>query len=65
VSTPGKSIGDLIAELPEEERFILELHIVKGIAPAKIADALGVPIRAVESVITTGKSRLITALNQG
>lgn len=65
MSAQGKSIGDLIAELPEEERFILELHLVKGIPAIKIADALGVPLRAVESVITTGKSRLISALNQG
>jgi len=65
MSNQGKSIGDLIAELPEEERFILQLHLVKGISPAKIADALGVSPRAVESVITAGKSRLITALNEG
>ena len=65
MSGEGKSIGELIAELPEEERFILDLHLVKGIPANKIAEALGVPPRAVESVITSGKSRLITALNQG
>jgi DNA-directed RNA polymerase specialized sigma24 family protein len=31
----------------------------------EIAEALGVPERAVQSVITSGKSRLLSALNQG
>jgi len=34
-------------------------------SPEEIAQTLGVPERAVQSVITSGKSRLLSALNPG
>jgi RNA polymerase sigma factor (sigma-70 family) len=58
-------IADLLANLPEEERFILTLHYLKGLSAQEIAKTLGVPERAVISVITSGKARLLSALNEG
>ena len=58
-------ISELLASLPEEERFILSMHYLKGMTEKEIAQTLGVPERAVVSVITSGKSRLLSALNEG
>jgi RNA polymerase sigma factor (sigma-70 family) len=58
-------IADLLATLPDEERFILSMHYLKGMSEKEIADALAVPERAVISVITSGKTRLLSALNEG
>jgi len=58
-------LSDLLASLPEEERIILSMHYLKSMSEAQIAKTLGVPERAVSSVITSGKSRLISALNKG
>ncbi len=55
----GKTIAELINTLPEEERLILTLHLVRMISAAKIAEKLGVPERAVITVIASGRSRLI------
>lgn len=54
-----KTIADLIATLPEEEHLILTLHLVNMISATEIAEKLGVPERAVTSVITSGRLRLI------
>jgi RNA polymerase sigma factor (sigma-70 family) len=59
------AISELLASLPEEERIILTMHYIRGLSAEQIANALGVPERAVTSVITIGKSRLLSALNQG
>jgi RNA polymerase sigma factor (sigma-70 family) len=59
------AITQLLESLPEEERIILTMHYIRGLSNLEIAELLGVPERAVESVITTGKSRLLSALNQG
>jgi len=59
----GKTIAELINNLPEEERLILTLHLVNMISTAEIAEKLGVPERAVVSVITTGRSRLIALIS--
>jgi RNA polymerase sigma factor (sigma-70 family) len=58
-------IADLLASLPDEERFILSMHYLKGMTEKEIAKTLGVPERAVASVITSGKTRLLSALNEG
>jgi len=58
-------INEVLASLPEEERVILTMHYIKGLSNNEIATILGVPERAVESVITSGKSRLLSALNEG
>jgi DNA-directed RNA polymerase specialized sigma24 family protein len=59
----GKTIAELITTLPEEERLILTLHLVNMISTAEIAEKLGVPERAVVSVITSGRSRLIALIS--
>jgi DNA-directed RNA polymerase specialized sigma24 family protein len=55
----AKTIAEIIATLPEEERLILTLHLVNMISATEIAEKLGVPERAVISVIASGRSRLI------
>ncbi len=55
----SKTIAELINTLPEEERLILTLHLVRMISAAEIAEKLGVPERAVITVISSGRSRLI------
>ncbi len=59
------ALSELLASLPEEERFILTMHYIRSMSPEDIAQTLGVPERAVQSVITSGKSRLLSALNPG
>ena len=59
----GKTIAELITTLPEEERLILTLHLVNMISTSEIAEKLGVPERAVISVIATGRSRLIALIS--
>jgi DNA-directed RNA polymerase specialized sigma24 family protein len=60
-----KTIAELIAALPEEERLILTMHLVKMASVTEIAKKLGVPERAVKSVITSGKLRLTTMISKG
>ncbi len=60
---PAPSIADLIASLPEEERFILTLYYLKGMDFVEIAATLGVPEKAVVSVIDGGKKRLLAVLD--
>lgn len=60
-----KTIAELIAALPEEERLILTMHLVNMATVTDIAKKLGVPERAVKSVITSGKLRLITMISKG
>jgi hypothetical protein len=38
-----KTIAELIATLPEEERLILTLHLVNMVSVSEIAEKLGVP----------------------
>jgi DNA-directed RNA polymerase specialized sigma24 family protein len=57
------SLAELLASLPDEERFILSLHYVKGMDTVQIAVTLNVPQKAVVSVIEQGKKRLLTALD--
>ncbi len=59
------ALSELLASLPEEERFILTMHYIRSMTAQEIAKTLGVPERAVQSVITSGKSRLLSALNPG
>jgi DNA-directed RNA polymerase specialized sigma24 family protein len=57
-----KSIAEILESLPEEERLILTMHYVYQISTADIAGKLGVPERAVLTVIATGRSRLISSI---
>ena len=59
----GKTIAELITTLPEEERLILTLYLVNMISTAEIAEKLGVPERAVVSVVASGRSRLIALIS--
>lgn len=57
-----KVLSDLLASLPEEERIILTLFYLKSNSASEIAELLGVPLRAVESVLLSGRQRLLAAL---
>jgi RNA polymerase sigma factor (sigma-70 family) len=59
---PQQTLTELLASLPEEERLILSMHYLKGQTPSQIARMLGVPERAVISVISVAKSRLLSAI---
>jgi RNA polymerase sigma factor (sigma-70 family) len=59
----NRTLGDLIASLPEEERFVLTLHLLKGMSEVEIAKTLGVPVKSVCALINTGKKRLLLALD--
>jgi len=61
-SSPNSSMAQLIAALPEEERIILTLFYLKSESADSIARRLGVPERAVESVLISGRSRLLASL---
>ncbi|CAB4952522.1 unannotated protein [freshwater metagenome] len=65
LGSSDKSIAELISALPEEERLILTLHLVNLVSTTEIAKKLGVPERAVISVIASGKSRLIGLIFKG
>ncbi len=54
-----ETLAQILAALPEEQRFILTLYYVKGLSQKEIAKTLGVPERAVSTVIVSGKSRLL------
>jgi RNA polymerase sigma factor (sigma-70 family) len=60
---PAPTLAELLAGLPEEERFILSLHYLKGMSTAEIAKALGVPHKSVVVVVEIGKKRLLEALD--
>lgn len=57
-----EGLQELLASLPEEERVILTLFYLKSKPAEEIASLLGVPIRAVESVLHMGRQRLLSAL---
>jgi DNA-directed RNA polymerase specialized sigma24 family protein len=60
---PVPTLADLLATLPDEERFILTLHYLKGIPAEEIAEKLGVPHKSVLAVVDMGKKRLLAALD--
>lgn len=62
VSENEKALSDLLSSLPEEERVILTLFYLKSNSASEIATLLGVPLRAVENVLLSGRQRLLTAL---
>jgi DNA-directed RNA polymerase specialized sigma24 family protein len=61
-SKPAKTLAEVLGELPEEERIILTMHLLRGLAAPEIANLIGVPERAVLSLISSGKSRLSALL---
>jgi len=61
-SKPAKTLAEVLSELPEEERIILTMHLLRGLTAPEIANLIGVPERAVHSLISSGKSRLSALL---
>jgi RNA polymerase sigma factor (sigma-70 family) len=61
-SKPAKTLAEVLKELPEEERIILTMHLLRGLTAPEIANLIGVPERAVSSLIANGKSRLSALL---
>ena len=61
MSTP-LTLAEVLAALPEEERFILTMHYLRSMTPIDIAESLSVPVRSVEAVIASGKARLSALL---
>jgi DNA-directed RNA polymerase specialized sigma24 family protein len=61
-SKPAKTVAEVLKDLPEEERIILTMHLLRGLAASEIANLIGVPERAVLSLISSGKSRLGASL---
>ncbi|MEI6648070.1 MAG: sigma-70 region 4 domain-containing protein [Actinomycetes bacterium] len=53
------TLSELLASLPPEERFILNLHYTNSRSASDIASVLGVPERAVQTVIDMAKARLL------
>ena len=62
VTENEKALSELLEALPEEERVILTLFYLKSNSAEEIATLLGVPLRAVESVLQAGRRRLLAAL---
>ena len=57
-----QTLAQLLASLPEEERFILILHYLRSKSSAEIAVLLSVPEKSVIAVIESGKKRLTAFL---
>ena len=57
-----KTLADVLAALPDEERIILVMHYLRSMPPGEIAEKLGVPERSVSAVIAIGKARLSKTL---
>jgi len=57
-----KTLAEVLAALPDEERIILVMHYLRSMPPAEIAEQLGVPERSVMAVIASGKARLSKVL---
>ena len=57
-----KTLAEVLAALPEEERIILTMSYLRGMSTPEIASLLHVPPKAVEAVIISGKARLTSEL---
>lgn len=58
----SSDLHSILQSLPEEERIILNLFYLKSKSAAEIAELLGVPVRAVDSVLVMGRQRLLASL---
>lgn len=56
------TLAQVLASLPEEERFILTLHYLRSMSAGEIAELLKVPQRSVDAVISAGKAHLTALL---
>jgi RNA polymerase sigma factor (sigma-70 family) len=57
-----KTLAEVLAALPEEERIILVMHYLRSMSPSEIAQQLGVPERSVAAIIAVGRARLSKTL---
>jgi DNA-directed RNA polymerase specialized sigma24 family protein len=57
-----KTLAEVLAALPEEERIILTLSYLRAMSTPDIAALLRVPEKSVEAVIASGKARLTSEL---
>ena len=57
-----KTLAEVLAALPEEERIILTLSYLRHMSTPEIAALLHVPEKSVEAVIASGKARLKSEL---
>ena len=55
-------LAEVLASLPDEERFILTMHYLRSMSSGEIAELLKVPQRSVDAVIAAGKARLCALL---
>ena len=55
-------LAEVLASLPEEERFILTMHYLRSMTSAEIAELLKVPQRSVDVIIAAGRARLCALL---
>jgi len=56
------TLAEVLASLPEEERFILRLYYLRSMSAGEIAELLQVPVRSVDAVIGAGKAHLSALL---
>jgi RNA polymerase sigma factor (sigma-70 family) len=61
-SESAKTVAEVLNELPEEERVILTMHLLRGLSALEIANQIGVPERAVSTLISSGKRKLSALL---
>jgi RNA polymerase sigma factor (sigma-70 family) len=61
-SESAKTVAEVLNGLPEEERVILTMHLLRGLSALEIANQIGVPERAVSTLISSGKRKLSALL---
>ena len=55
-----KNLAELISQLPEEEKIILQLHLIGNLDFHQIAEKLNVPEIVVFKVYELGKKNLLS-----
>lgn len=59
---PAKTLAEVLELLPDEERIILTMYLLRNMSATQIAESIGAPERAVLSLIASGKARLSAQL---
>jgi RNA polymerase sigma factor (sigma-70 family) len=63
--TAPLTLAGALAQLPDEERAVLNLHYLQSMPVSEIAALLGVPEKSVAAVMASGKARLTSLLTAG
>jgi len=58
----SETLSEFLATLPDEERFILTLHYIQGRSASEIASALGVSAKPVETLIASGRAKILALI---